>query len=462
MVKSLRRSPPSTNLTQVTGYTVFQASLAHLCLLSVPFDEAVALRFIDYLNTTFQFQSTSAYLKDPPTGYQQPPVDIFQTFQDIKVNVTSGVYKNEYAFELDIQKLIYSIHDAHVDLYAGILSAFTFASPYDIVLVSIDGSTSLSIHLQDDVTSAGQQSWTPSPIVSINGVDVVDFLTDLALINAVGNLEPNADWNQLMGSPALDIQGLSAIFTGGMTVYPGGDDLNFTFANGSDLQTIWIAYYTNPYPTGPLTTGGDFYNYFNDSASSTATQGVISWSNESSGAYPSNPIVVQYDLGITGSGVLTGYYLDDVSTAVLSIPTFLQYGYDVTNFSQTVADFINNASSSKVSKHVIIDLQQNTGGSIALAFNTFMQFFPQFEPFAGSRRRSHMLGNVLGDALTPWWDSLSEDDKLNADVQYASNEWIVTDRLNAETGQNFSSWPQYYGPRQYNGDNFSLIAGPTL
>ena len=304
-----------------------------------------------------------------------------------------------------------------------------------------------------------------------------------------------------MGSPALDIQGLLAVFTGGMTFYPGGDDLNFTFANGSEYQTTWLAYYTNPDPTGPLTTGGDFYNYFvlgllpaacdgsenqpascnppssQDDSSPTSTStstpqststgsvgaaiasGISdsgtepSWYDVSSGAYPSNTIVAQEDLGITGAGVLTGYSLEDISTAVLSIPTFLQNGHDLVTFSQTVADFIGNASSSK---HVIIDLQQNTGGSIVLALSTFKQFFPQIEPFAGSRRRSHAMGNVLGDALTPWWDSLSEDDQLNADAPYASNEWTVTDRLNAETGQNFSSWPQYYGPLHYNGDDFSL------
>ena len=146
--KVLPQHPPETNLTQIIGYTAFLASVAHSCLLSVPFNDAVALQFVDYLNTTLQFQSTSAYLKNPPTGYQQPAVDIFQTLENIKQNISSGSYKTEYAFELAIQELIYSTHDAHVDLYAGIISAFTFASPVDIVSVSADGSTPPSVYLE--------------------------------------------------------------------------------------------------------------------------------------------------------------------------------------------------------------------------------------------------------------------------------------------------------------------------
>jgi hypothetical protein len=105
----------------------------------VPFNPAVATRFIEYYNTTLQFQSTLAYLKDPPTGYQQPAVDVVARLADIESKVNSGYYKNEYSFEADVQLLTYALHDGHVDLLAGILSAFSFASPYYISSVSVDG-----------------------------------------------------------------------------------------------------------------------------------------------------------------------------------------------------------------------------------------------------------------------------------------------------------------------------------
>ena len=72
------------------------------CLSSVPINEAVATRFLKYYNATLQFQSTLAFLKTPPQGYQQPPVDVIEVIADIQRNITSGAYKNQYSFEADI------------------------------------------------------------------------------------------------------------------------------------------------------------------------------------------------------------------------------------------------------------------------------------------------------------------------------------------------------------------------
>lgn len=116
------------------------------CLVSVPFKADVALRFINYYNTTLQFQSTTAYLKNPPQGYKQPAVDVFARLQAIKTNVTSGYYQNQYDFEVAIQKVVYEIHDGHVDLSAGILSLFSFASPYYISSASTNGKATPQLY----------------------------------------------------------------------------------------------------------------------------------------------------------------------------------------------------------------------------------------------------------------------------------------------------------------------------
>jgi hypothetical protein len=87
----------------------------------VPFNGAVAARFIDYYNETLQFQSTLAFLKDPPAGYQQPPVDVNEVLAAIKANATAEVYPNQYAFEADVQLLVNRMHDSHVILGAGAL-----------------------------------------------------------------------------------------------------------------------------------------------------------------------------------------------------------------------------------------------------------------------------------------------------------------------------------------------------
>lgn len=125
----------------------FVASYAFECLTSVPFNDDVALRFIDYYNTTLQFQSTLAYLKDPPPGYQQPSVDLLDGLQQIKNNVTAGIYKNQYAFEVDVQHLVYSVHDSHVNLFSGILSSFSFGSSTALVAVSVDGTSVPDVYI---------------------------------------------------------------------------------------------------------------------------------------------------------------------------------------------------------------------------------------------------------------------------------------------------------------------------
>jgi Peptidase family S41 len=462
----------------------------------VPFNAAVATRFIEYYNTTLLFQSTLAFLKNPPQGYQQPAVDVLAGLQQIQDNVTAGHYRNQYSFEADLQLLVYSMHDDHVALTSGILSAFSFASPYAITAASPDGKQAPRVYITgkfphavphdclrltdktlDDIIDSQKQSWQPSPIVSINGEDVVSYLTLFAALNSMGTIEPNGDWNELMDTPALDIQGFLPIFSGAATFYPG-DALNFTFANGTELDTFWLALYNNPDPTGPLTTGGDFYNYFvlgllpasfNSSQASSSgntnltstdnstltnpSTATTSWFNVSSGAYPDNPDIAQQDLSVEGGGVVTGYFLKDISTGVLSLPTFDQSGWSVGNFSQTVANFISRAQEAKLT-HVVIDLQQNVGGNTELAFDTFHQFFPGIDPFAGSRRRSHQLANVLGGATTAYWNSLPVNDVHYVDL--AADEWVVTDRLNAATGRNFTSWEEYYGPVADNGDAFSL------
>jgi hypothetical protein len=79
------------------------------------------------------------YLKNPPASYQQPGVDLLGGLEQLQQGINSGIFPNQYEFEASLQTLLYAAHDYHVDLIAGILAAFSFASPYDIVSLSLDG-----------------------------------------------------------------------------------------------------------------------------------------------------------------------------------------------------------------------------------------------------------------------------------------------------------------------------------
>ncbi|RDW66343.1 hypothetical protein BP6252_09978 [Coleophoma cylindrospora] len=475
-------SPQSTACGDIVNSEdtyVFNASQAYDCLTSVPFNAAVASRFLAYYNDTLQFQSTLSYLKDPPSSYQQPAVDLLDGLNQLQKAIDNGDFQNQYDFEAALQSLLYAAHDGHVDLIAGILSGFSFASPHDLVSVSLDGIELPKVYLTWDLFDSSYfTSYQPSPVTTINGVDVITYLTDFAAKNSVGTLEPHADWNQLMLSPAQEIQGYSNVFSGGATFYPG-NTITFVLENGTSITDQFLAIFNSPGPTGPLETGGDFYNFFvlgfypasfdpsslddstdqsaassttiasTSAATSTSTPSPLSWGNP---AYPLIPDVAQPDLGVYGGGFLSGYFLNSSSVAVLSIPSFDEYGDALNTFQSTIGDFITQSKAAGRQK-VVIDVQQNGGGQSLLAIDTFKQFFPNIKTFSGSRMRAHHAADVMGNTITDYWESL--DDTSNDYYILAANEWVATDRLNADTDQNFTSWPEFFGPHLYHGDNFT-------
>jgi len=243
----------------------------------------------------------------------------------------------------------------------------------------------------------GGLSWQPSAVTKINDLDVIDYLTQFAALNAVGGLEPHADWNMLMQSAALDIQGYYEVFSGATTFYPG-DTIKLGFENGTDTGPLpFLAVYNSPGDTGPLETGGDFYNFFvlgfypeayfdqlnaaaatntsaTDDSTATATtttsptSTTSGWGNP---AYPT-PDIQQADLSIVGGGFLTGYFLNQSSVGVLSIPSFDEYGDAIGTFSDTVYEFIQRSQAAGIKK-IVIDLQQNSGGDLFLAIDAFKQ-----------------------------------------------------------------------------------------
>ena len=467
----------------------FTAKQAYDCLTSVPFNAAVATQFIKYFNDTIQFQSTLAFLRNPPSSYQQPAVDILAGLEQIQKDIDSGAFSNQYAFEATLQNLVYSAHDAHFQLEAGILTAFTFESPYSIVALSEDGVQTPKVYVTDDVTLT-TDSFKPSAIKTINGQDVTAYLTQFAATNSVGNLEPNADWNDLMSSFAAYIQDEYSIFESYVEFYPG-DTITLGFENGTISEPEpWIAVYNSPGPTGPLATGGDFYNFFvlgfypesfdsnatdpctasdesTDTSNSTSTASNSTSTNTTSAgtdptatswpdsAYPNNSDIYQPGLYPYGGGFLTGYFLKNISTAVLSIPSFDMSGEDIQTFSDTVQKFLN-ASHIAGMKTILIDLQQNLGGDTLLAVDTFKHFFPSHDTFRGSRLRAHATADVIGNTFTTYY---ATGKSVNSSIYDALSvsDFVSTDRLNAETSQNFTSWGEFFGPHEYNGDSFTTV-----
>lgn len=234
----------------------------------------------------------------------------------------------------------------------------------------------------------------PSAIATINGEDAVSYLTRFAAVNSLGKLEPHADWNMLMRSGALDSQGLMEVFFGGVTTYPG-DTITIGFEDGHHLgPEKWLAVYLGPPSTGLLRTAGDFYNFFalglsppsyDDTANSTSTTSASAspasspilnspsskpWWDE---AYPTPEAIPagQSDK----QGLPRIFFLNESSVAVLSIPEFTAT-YDLLDpFISTIKAFLHHSKDAGLKK-LVIDVQQNPGGSPLLAIEVFKLVSP--------------------------------------------------------------------------------------
>ena len=293
-----------------------------------------------------------------------------------------------------------------------------------------------------------------------------------------------------MSSFAAYIQDEYSIFESYVEFYPG-DTITLGFENGTVSEPEpWIAVYNSPGPTGPLATGGDFYNFFvfgfypasfdpnaidpcaasdgsTDTSNSTSTSSNSTSTNTTSAgadptatswpdsAYPNNADTYQPGLYPYGGGFLTGYFLKNISTAVLSIPSFDMSGEDIQTFSDTVQKFLN-ASHAAGMKTILIDLQQNLGGDTLLAVDTFKHFFPSQDTYRGSRLRAHATTDVIGNTFTTYY---ATGKSVNSSVYDALSvsDFVSTDRLNVETSQNFTSWGEFFGPHEYNGDSFTTV-----
>ena len=84
------------------------------------------------------------------------------------------------------------------------------------------------------------------------------------------------------------------------------------------------------------------------------------------------------------------------------------------------------------------------------------QFFPSIDPFSGSRLRAQPLADAVGNTFTTFFTSQPIDDPDEYD-ELIADVWVSTVYLNAATGTNFTSWPEFFGPHPYNGDNFTTV-----
>jgi hypothetical protein len=116
------------------------AELAYDCLTSVRVRTLGAVNTIEAIEKMVQFQSTLAFLKNPPDGYTNPPVDILGGLADIRKTASEDEYANEYELEAEIATFLDRAKDGHLGFdgptFAG---AVRWRRGFVLVSLSVDG-----------------------------------------------------------------------------------------------------------------------------------------------------------------------------------------------------------------------------------------------------------------------------------------------------------------------------------
>ncbi|KAF2277555.1 uncharacterized protein EI97DRAFT_297377 [Westerdykella ornata] len=440
---------------------IVPAELGLQCLQSVPIDTANNVQLIEELKLYVAWQSNLAYLKNPPADYTEAPVDLIEEMGTIQNRLQSGFYKNEYEFQMDLSSLFNKAYDNHLSWQPDILAAamqFQTAPGTELVSVSQDARELPQVFTYRDIQSVQQDpSFQPSPVQTINGRNVGEYLFDVA--RQAGFHDADARWNALFPNQAITSTGVSFLGSFRAGLYQGSNT-TLAFANGTESTTMNVAAVFGNF-TG-IENGRNFAERFCQGLP--VTPGISPTATSSAGdnspapspiGYP-NPVLVHPNIS------LSGYFMDadygDI--AVLCIPSY--DSPDVKIFQDLLREFIARCKENGKSK-LVIDLRGNGGGNAILGYDTFKQLFPQAEPFGGTRFRAHDALEDVGrmteefaagrtyaqsnrTAFVEYFADMTENDVILFTSPFNFNLQLDVDQLD------FASWDGMYGPEQSNGD----------
>lgn len=215
---------------------------------SVPLNKSAAMDLMDSIAPFLQWQSTTAYLKNPPAEYVQKiqqPTDVMGNFQKIVENLNNDKYDNEFSFGWDLYQVTAQTHDGHFNFIPDSVGlVFAWSRTVPLVSLSEDGTKMPAPFAYQDVLQASfaNKTYEPSAITKINGQDATTFLENESQI---GSLQDRDGLYNLMFYELAQISlggngGGRGMFAGGgygRFNYPGPDTL-MEFANGEVIKHL--------------------------------------------------------------------------------------------------------------------------------------------------------------------------------------------------------------------------------
>ncbi|KAH9213176.1 hypothetical protein DL95DRAFT_390761 [Leptodontidium sp. 2 PMI_412] len=434
------------------------AQLAHDCLNSVPLNKTAALQLVDSMVPYIEWQSDTAWKKNPPADYFYPPHDIFGYLASVKANLQADKYANEYEFQEDLYQVFARGHDGHFVFYPDALTkAFEWGRKRSLVSISEDGTSLPVIKLYEDVIASPS---TASVVTQINGVEASKYVADF-IFTASFNQDADAAYNTMFYEKAFTAGGIgNGYFSAGgriRYIYPGSNT-TFTFANGTTLVTENIAKVKGLF--NAVTDGASFYTRFCTGpkafsaadASEVAEEEIEEEELAPSVVAPGYPAPVV----ITSDGIVSGYYLNGTGFEDVAVISLLAFESESIVEFQSVAEQFFAAAKRDGKTKLVIDLSANGGGYILQGYDLFRQLFPSIIQDGYSRWRESdtflAIAEIYSANSANFNAETATPDLIN---QYESTFNYRYD-LNL-TNQPFSSFKDKFGPNVINGVDYTEI-----
>ncbi|KAL3425509.1 peptidase S41 family protein [Phlyctema vagabunda] len=422
------------------------------CLHSMPFRVDLAVEFIDGYLGYLQFQSTIEPLQSPPSGYISTSVDLLGRFETIRARSISNLYTNQYDFDQDIDYLISRANDGHLNVELCSQEIMHFEHGIPLVSISEDGKQLPKIYTLSDATLGLMGAKNISNLVEINGVDAIYYLESSIGVR-LGYQDPDARYNYLFPSYTAGFSGKSS--GGAWTTYkgswPGAAHQILQFANGSNLTVDTTA--TWPSNNGPMVyENGEMLFEAACIPSKTGTFGRYPGSFYASPTYdlpPSGAAIFPSPVIHHPKNLILGYYLEkyNAEIAVLQIPTF-QVGSEAREFTQTAVDFVKKAFKDG-KKKLMIDLTDNGGGDLILAFDLIQILFPGSYMYSATRFRATELIGFMGQIFSA---AAERNDTIVSDLPVHFQNAVRPDQKSG-----FYSWENMNGPVKIMDANMSNL-----
>jgi hypothetical protein len=438
------------------------------CINSVPLNATSGKLLIDSLKPYIEWQSTLTVLKNPPAEYAekvQPAVDIMGGLDQLKSDLDSGRFTNEYDFGWALYTLIQSAHDGHFtyipDSVGGI---FQWGRNVPLVSVSEDGEQLPAVFAFEDVLGMQYKniSYTPSAIVKIDNTETTEFLETLSQLGSLQDRDAlyNNVFYELAQVSLGDSGSATGMFTGGgrgRYVYPGATT-TFTFANGT--QRTIENYARARYNFRNINTGEDlakeWFNFGRVASGQSASQDepetiATAATGATAPGYP-DPV------SLGPLNLINGYFIDGEGyndVAVLSVPNFVGNSVAGTLFQKTSQEFLAKALAAGKTK-LIIDLQANGGGTILQGYDLFKQLFPDYDPYGANRYRATEAADLIGQSYSKYASQAPRGS--NSSLRNAQSSYFDYHQDMTVDGKPFTSWAEKFGPVEVNGDKYTTLA----